>query len=29
VECKIIEVQYGNKTDEEDIERHSYYKDNE
>ena len=28
-ECKIIEVQYGDKTDEDDIERHSYYKDNE
>ena len=28
-ECKIIEVQYGEKTDEDDIERHSYYKDNE
>ena len=28
-ECKIIEVQYGEKTDEDDIERHSYYKNNE
>ena len=28
-ECKIIEVQYGERTDEEDIERHSYYKGNE
>ena len=28
-ECKIIEVQYGDKTDEEDIERYSYYKNNE
>lgn len=28
-ECKIIEVQYGEKTDEDDIERHSYYKYNE
>ena len=28
-ECKIIEVQYGEKTDEEDIERHSFYKNNE
>jgi len=28
-ECKIIEVQYGEQTDEDDIERHSYYKDNE
>ena len=28
-ECKIIEVQYGEKTDEDDIERHSYYKHNE
>ena len=28
-ECKIIEVQYGEKTDEEDIERHSYYENNE
>ena len=27
-ECKIIEVQYGEKTDEDDIERHSYYKNN-
>ena len=27
--CKIIEIQYGKETDEEDIERHSYYKDNE
>ena len=29
LECKIIEVQYGDKTDEDDIERHSYYKNNE
>ncbi|MBL6694071.1 MAG: adenylyltransferase/cytidyltransferase family protein [SAR86 cluster bacterium] len=28
-ECKIIEVQYGEKTDEDDIERHSYYENNE
>ena len=28
-ECKIIEVQYGDRTDEDDIERHSYYKNNE
>ena len=28
-ECKIIEVQYGEKTDEDDIERHSFYKNNE
>ena len=28
-ECKIIEVQYGEKTDEDDIERHSFYKKNE
>ena len=27
--CKIIEVQYGEQTDEDDIERHSYYKNNE
>ena len=27
-ECKIIEVQYGEETNEDDIERHSYYKDN-
>ncbi len=27
--CKIIEIQYGKETIEEDIERHSYYKDNE
>ena len=26
--CKIIEIQYGEETIEEDIERHSYYKDN-
>ncbi len=26
--CKIIEVQYGKETIEEDIERHSYYKNN-
>ena len=25
--CKIIEIQYGKETIEEDIERHSYYKD--
>ena len=24
--CKIIEIQYGKETNEEDIERHSYYK---
>lgn len=28
-DCKIIEVQYGDKTDEGDIERHSFYKNNE
>ncbi len=28
-ECKIIEVQYGEKTSEEDIERYSYYTRNE
>ena len=28
-ECKIIEVQYGEKTNEDDIERHSYYINNE
>tara|TARA_X000000950_G_scaffold177861_1_gene215847 strand:+ start:2818 stop:3594 length:777 start_codon:yes stop_codon:yes gene_type:complete len=28
-DCKIIEVQYGEKTDEDDIERHSFYKNNE
>lgn len=27
--CKIIEIQYGDKTTEDDIERHSYYKLNE
>tara|TARA_Y100000992_G_scaffold209705_1_gene143842 strand:+ start:604 stop:1380 length:777 start_codon:yes stop_codon:yes gene_type:complete len=27
--CKIIEIQYGKETIEEDIERHSYYKDDE
>ena len=27
--CKIIEIQYGKETIEEDIERHSYYKNNE
>ena len=27
--CKIIEIQYGKETVEEDIERHSYYKNNE
>ena len=27
--CKIIEIQYGEETIEEDIERHSYYKDDE
>ena len=27
--CKIIEIQYGEKTIEEDIERHSYYKKDE
>ena len=25
--CKIIEIQYGEETEENDIERHSYYKD--
>ena len=27
--CKIIEIQYGKETIEDDIERHSYYKNNE
>lgn len=27
--CKIIEIQYGQETIEEDIERHSYYKEDE
>lgn len=27
--CKIIEIQYGQETIEEDIERHSYYKNDE
>ena len=27
--CKVIEIQYGKETIEEDIERHSYYKDDE
>jgi len=27
--CKIIEIQYGQETTEEDIERHSYYGNNE
>ena len=27
--CKIIEIQYGQETIEEDIERHSYYRENE
>ena len=27
--CKIIEIQYGKETIEDDIERHSYYKGNE
>ena len=27
--CKIIEIQYGKETTEEDIERHSYYKNDE
>ncbi len=27
--CKIIEIQYGKQTIEEDIERHSYYKNDE
>lgn len=27
--CKIIEIQYGRETIEEDIERHSYFKENE
>ena len=27
--CKIIEIQYGKETIEEDIERHSYYKNDE
>ena len=26
--CKIVEIQYGEKTDEDDIERHSYYQPN-
>ena len=26
--CKIIELQYGDKTIEEDIVRHSYYEGN-
>jgi len=25
-ECKIVEIQYGDETSEDDIERHSYYK---
>ena len=25
--CKIIEIQYGTKTEEDDIERHSYYEE--
>ena len=29
VECRIIEIQYGSKTDENDIERISFYKNNE
>ena len=28
-ECRIIEIQYGEETDENDIERHSLYKNNE
>ncbi len=28
-ECKIIEIQYGEKTIEEDIERYSYYKNDD
>ena len=28
-ECKIIEIQFGERTDENDIERYSYYKLNE
>jgi cytidyltransferase-like protein len=27
--CKILEIQYGEQTDENDIERHSFYKKNE
>ena len=27
--CKVIEIQYGKETIEEDIERHSYYKEDE
>ena len=27
--CKVIEIQYGKETIEEDIERHSYYKNDE
>ena len=27
--CKIIEIQYGKETIEDDIERHSYYKNDE
>ena len=27
--CKVIEIQYGKETVEEDIERHSYYKNDE
>ena len=26
--CHIIEIQYGDKTTEDDIERHSYFKNN-
>lgn len=29
IECKIIEIQFGDETNEDDIERHSFYKDNE
>ena len=28
-ECHIIEIQYGSKTDEDDIERISFYENNE
>ena len=27
--CHIIEIQYGSKREEDDIERHSYYEENE
>ena len=28
-ECRIIEIQYGEETNEDDIERYSLYKNNE